>query len=58
MWGIGGLFMKIIVYCELCEKEYELEVGQAWVGLMSCPHDVSHHTLKEVIDDGCHSCTR
>ena len=54
MRSIGGLFVKIIVYCELCEKEYVLEVGQAWVGLMSCPHDVCHHTLKEVIDDGCH----
>lgn len=44
--------MKIIVYCELCKKEYELEIGKEWVGLISCPHDVGHHILKEVIDDG------
>lgn len=43
--------MKIRVYCELCDKEYLLPVGEVWVGLMSCPHDVNHHILKEVIDD-------
>ena len=43
--------MKIIIYCELCEKEYELEVGKEWVGLISCPHDMNHHILKDVIDD-------
>ena len=39
----------------MCDKEYLLEVGQAWVGLMTCPHDVESHILKEVIDDeeGC-----
>ena len=52
MWCIGGVLVKIIIYCELCGKEYELEVGKEWVGLISCPHDVSHHILKEVIDDG------
>lgn len=44
--------MKIRVYCEMCEKEYVLEVGQPWVGIMTCPHDVEHHILREVIDDG------
>lgn len=43
--------MKIRVYCEKCDKEYVLEVGQPWVGLMTCPHDIDHHILKEVIDD-------
>lgn len=43
--------MKVRVYCELCEKEYELPLGEVWLALMSCPHDVSHHILKEVIDD-------
>lgn len=43
--------MKIRVYCELCEREYVLPVGEAWVGLMSCPHDLEHHILKEVIED-------
>lgn len=43
--------MKIIVYCELCKREYVLPVGEAWVGLMSCPHDLEHHILKEVIED-------
>lgn len=51
MRGIGGVFMKIRVYCELCEKEYELPIGEVWLALLSCPHDVSHHILKEVIDD-------
>ena len=44
--------MKIRVYCEKCEKEYVLEVGQSWVGLMTCPHDVEYHILREVIEDG------
>ena len=35
----------------MCDKEYLLEVGQAWVGLMTCPHEIEHHILKEVIDD-------
>lgn len=43
--------MKIRVYCELCDKEYLLPVGDVWVALMSCPHDVNHHILKEVIED-------
>ena len=28
-----------------------LEVGQPWVGLMTCPHDIESHILKEVIED-------
>lgn len=51
MCSIGGISVKIRVYCEKCEKEYVLEVGQAWVGLITCPHDIEHHILKEVIDD-------
>lgn len=43
--------MKIRIYCEKCEKEYVLEVGKAWVGLLTCPHDIENHILKEVIDD-------
>ena len=43
--------MKIRVYCEKCEKEYVLEVGQPWVALMSCPHDIESHVLREVIED-------
>lgn len=35
----------------MCDKEYLLEVGQAWVGLMTCPHEIEHHILKEVVDD-------
>lgn len=52
MRSIGGIYMKLRVYCEMCDKEYILEVGQPWVGIMTCPHDVEHHILKEVIDDG------
>ena len=43
--------MQVRVYCEMCDKEYLLEVGQAWVGLMTCPHEIEHHILKEVLDD-------
>lgn len=43
--------MQIRVYCELCEQEYLLDIGKPWVDLMSCPHDIEHHILKEVIDD-------
>lgn len=43
--------MKIRIYCDKCEKEYVLEVGKPWVGILACPHDVEHHFLKEVIDD-------
>ena len=43
--------MKIRVYCEKCDKEYVLEVGQPWVALMSCPHDIEFHVLREVIED-------
>ena len=43
--------MQVRVYCEMCDKEYLLEVGQAWVGLMTCPHEIEHHILKEVVDD-------
>ena len=51
MRTIGGIFVKIRVYCEKCEKEYVIEVGQPWVGLLTCPHDVDHHILREVIED-------
>ena len=45
--------MKIRIYCEKCEKEYLLETGEPWVGLMSCPHEITNHILKEVVpDDG------
>lgn len=44
--------MKIRIYCEACEKEYLLESGEPWVGLMTCPHEVSSHILKGVeLDD-------
>lgn len=43
--------MKIRIYCEECEKEYVLESGEPWVGLMTCPHEISSHKLKEVIED-------
>ena len=43
--------MQIRIYCELCNQEYLLDVGQPWVGIMTCPHDIEHHILKEVIDD-------
>ena len=43
--------MKVRIYCDLCECEYELPIGEEWVYLMSCPHDVEHHILKEVIED-------
>lgn len=43
--------MKIRIYCEKCEKEYVLESGEAWVGLMTCPHDLNHHILKAVEED-------
>ena len=51
MYIIGGISVKIRVYCEKCNKEYVIEVGQPWVGLMTCPHEIEHHILKEVIDD-------
>lgn len=43
--------MKIRIYCTVCEKEYELESGEPCVGLMTCPHDISNHILKEVEKD-------
>ena len=43
--------MKFRIYCEKCEKEYLLESGEPWVGLMACPHELTHHILKEVMMD-------
>lgn len=43
--------MKVRIYCDLCDREYVLPIGEQWVYLMSCPHDIDHHILKEVIED-------
>ena len=44
--------MRIRIHCELCEKDYYLDSGEPWVGLMSCPHDACYHTLVEVENEG------
>ena len=43
--------MKIRIYCEECEKEYLLESGEAWVGLITCPHELTSHKFKGVFED-------
>ena len=43
--------MKIIIYCEDCQKDYILETGEPWVGLLTCPHDLTRHQFKGVIED-------
>jgi hypothetical protein len=51
MSSIGGISMRIRIHCELCQKDYFLDSGEPWVGLMSCPHDACYHTLLEVSDE-------
>ena len=43
--------MKIRIYCEDCQKDYVIETGEPWVGLMACPHEITSHQFKEVIED-------
>ena len=43
--------MKIRIYCEKCEKEYIVETGNPFVSLLTCPHEISEHQFKGVIED-------
>ena len=51
MFVIGGIYMRIKIHCKLCDKEFFLDSGEPWVGLLTCPHDVCYHTLVEVAEE-------